>query len=389
MKFVSLLFAVVVTASMSIAQPASQVFNSSGSWVVPTGYTANIFVEVWGGGGGGGDASPDAKGGGGGGAYANSTFTNVPPGTYTVIVGAGGAPGISGGSSNFQYSGWVIAAGGGSTTDQYGGVGGLASNSSGDFVLSGENGNTASGNNGGAGGAGPSGGGTGGAGGIANNGNGGNGGAAGGGGGGKAGPGNGGTSGNGGTGRVSISVLALNPLPIDLVAFTGKNVGDAIELVWRTASERNNEKFQVERSADGHEFIAIGDVLGNGTTTETNHYKFIDFNPILGTNYYRLKQIDFDGKSEYSPIVSLQFQKEEAISIYPTLVQSELNVALPQDADELTIVKFYSMQGKLVYSIREEGTNLLKIVLPTLPAGQYVVEVSNGNQSSRTLVFKI
>lgn len=283
----------------------------------------------------------------------------------------------------------MIAAGGGSTSNEFGGVGGLATNSNGDYVQSGVNGNTASGNNGGAGGAGPSGGGAGGAGGIANNGNGGNGSAAGGGGGGKAGPGNGGNSGNGGAGRVSISVFALNPLPIELVAFSGKNVGNAVELVWSTASERNNEKFQIERSADGNEFIAIGNILGNGTTTETNHYKFIDFKPVLGTNYYRLKQIDFDGKSEYSPIVSVLFQKEGTISIYPTLVQSELNVVLPRDAAELTIVKIYSMQGNLVHSIREEGTNLLQIFLPTLTAGQYVVEVSNGNQTSRTFVFKI
>lgn len=389
MKFVSLIFAVFVTASISIAQPSSQVFNSSGSWVVPSGFTANIFVEVWGGGGGGGAQTPNAKGGGGGGAYANATFTNVPPGTYTVIVGAGGAPGISGGSSNFQYSSWVIAAGGGSTSNEFGGVGGLASNSNGDYVQSGENGNTASGDNGGAGGAGPSGGGAGGAGGIANNGNGGNGSAAGGGGGGKAGPGNGGTSGNGGAGRVSISVFALNPLPIDLVAFSGKNVGNAVELVWSTASERNNEKFQIERSAEGKEFIEIGNVLGSGTTTETNHYKFIDSKPSLGTNYYRLKQIDFDGKYEYSPIVSVLFQKEGTISIYPTLVQSEFMVALPRDAAELTTVKIYSLQGNLVHSVREEGTNLLKIAMHTLTAGQYVVEVSNGNQLSRTLVFKI
>ena len=105
-------FFILITKS-AIAQPTSQTFNSSGTYTVPTGYTAIVTIQAWGGGGGGGNNSGNAKGGGGGGAYA-SIITTLNPGSYTVTVGTGGTTGNAGGNSSFSTL--VIAAGGSSTS---------------------------------------------------------------------------------------------------------------------------------------------------------------------------------------------------------------------------------------------------------------------------------
>lgn len=387
MKSVSLLIAFLML-SVCYAQPVSQVFNSSGTWVIPAGYTANIFIEAWGGGGGGGAQTPKAKGGGGGGAYANATFSNVPSGSYDVTVGTGGTPGNPGGFSSFNYLGGVVAAGGNSTVDEFGGAGGLLSMCIGELIVAGSNGNNASGNNGGDGGDGASGGGEGGAGGLANNGDGGDGDSVGGGGGGKAGPGNGGNSGNGGNGKVIITVFALNPLPVELAYFKGAASKNTVELYWQTASESYNEKFIVERSVDGKAYQAIGVVAGAGTTQEQQRYIFIDEQPLTGLNYYRLKQIDFDGKFEYSPVIAVDFRASTGILVYPTLVRDAFQIELPEDATEKTTLHIYSMLGSLVYSQELVGDGTLSVNLPPFANGQYLVEIVNGANRKLTRVFK-
>uniref|UniRef100_UPI003594124E glycine-rich domain-containing protein n=1 Tax=Haliscomenobacter sp. TaxID=2717303 RepID=UPI003594124E len=103
----------------------SLTFNSSGTFIVPTGVTS-ITVQSWGAGGGGASGSSANRGGGGGGAFATSTFAVVPGASYTVTVGSGGAPGVNGGNSSFGIV--VIAAGGSAAPGGLvGGAGGLAS----------------------------------------------------------------------------------------------------------------------------------------------------------------------------------------------------------------------------------------------------------------------
>ena len=82
-----------------------------------------------------------------------------------------------------------------------------------------------------------------------------------------------------------------------------------ISLNWITATELNNSGFDIERTSSltssQQSWQKIGFVSGNGTSTEVHYYSFIDPNPFVGKSYYRLKQIDFDGSSEYSSILKL------------------------------------------------------------------------------------
>ena len=97
------------------------------------------------------------------------------------------------------------------------------------------------------------------------------------------------------------------PLPVTLVFFAANQNGTAVDLIWQTASEQNNDYFTIEKSTDGMLFTSISTVPGAGTTNTQKNYLYVDHQPFLGVSYYRLKQTDFDGRFEYSAVVSVEF----------------------------------------------------------------------------------
>lgn len=143
--------------------------------------------------------------------------------------------------------------------------------------------------------------------------------------------GNGGTSGAAAAGTVtsaaavtSFSPFTLgsfsvaNPLPVELLSFEVEERGDAAVLSWSTASEINNAYFAIERSETGRHFEKIGVVNGNGNSTAIHNYQFIDESPLIGTSYYRLRQVDFDGRFEYAHVTATFFRLGLGdINIYP------------------------------------------------------------------------
>ena len=97
-------------------------------------------------------------------------------------------------------------------------------------------------------------------------------------------------------------------LPVELTAFTAtKTDNQDILLNWTTASETQNKLFEIERSQNGENWQKIGKVPGNNNTIKPTHYQFLDKIPFLSDNYYRLKQIDFDGNYEYSEVKYIRF----------------------------------------------------------------------------------
>jgi photosystem II stability/assembly factor-like uncharacterized protein len=96
-------------------------------------------------------------------------------------------------------------------------------------------------------------------------------------------------------------------IPVELVSFSAKQIDNNVHLKWQTATELNNHGFEIERKTENSEWRIIGFKEGNGTTTESHYYTFIDDNISSGKYHYRLKQIDYDGKFEYSNIVEVEF----------------------------------------------------------------------------------
>lgn len=184
-------------------------------------------------------------------------------------------------------------------------------------------------------------------------------------------------------------------VPIELIAFEGQSFTDRIELNWKTASELNNEKFEIETSRNGKEFQKIGEINGNGTTDEQQAYSFNVENPIKGTSYYRLKQIDFDGQSEYSQVISLNFKGEnrEVGVFYPNPSNSGLiNLDYFAQHDDKIRVSVYDMTGKLVLNQIQQvikGNTNLSFDFQSLNTGIYIVEIrGNSNLSQQKIIIE-
>lgn len=108
-----------------------------------------------------------------------------------------------------------------------------------------------------------------------------------------------------------------NALPVSLSAFSAVFAGKYVDVKWTTESETNNDYFTLERSSDNIHYSQLTKIDGAGNSTVTHDYYYLDQQPMRGISYYRLKQTDFDGKSEYFPVVVVQNKNKGTFTIYP------------------------------------------------------------------------
>lgn len=174
---------------------------------------------------------------------------------------------------------------------------------------------------------------------------------------------------------MTLSGLDGACLPVELMSFEGVRKEDNVELTWVTASEENNYGFEVERAYKNGaelEWEMIDFVEGAGTTYDVQTYSFDDVQPFRGTNYYRLKQLDFDGQFEYSNIVSVEFGVGAGIyevKISPNPVRSQL--VLEDGIGQVTI---FNVLGQPVKNVQATDASYA-ISLADLPNGQYIIRV--------------
>jgi hypothetical protein len=121
-----------------------------------------------------------------------------------------------------------------------------------------------------------------------------------------------------------------NPLPVEWLSFTGEQQEDLVLLTWQTAAEKDNDYFTVERSANGTDFTELGEIPGSGTTHQVSTYQFADEQPLIGIGYYRIRQTDYDGKTDFSRIIAVDFdpfkdpaRKDSDTLVYPNPVIGE------------------------------------------------------------------
>lgn len=170
-------------------------------------------------------------------------------------------------------------------------------------------------------------------------------------------------------------------LPVELTSFTGeKTANEAILLSWSTASEENNEGFEVEHSRDGQTWDYLDFVPGFGTTADIQHYDFSHREPAQGTNYYRLKQMDYDGAFEYSDIVSVEVGKSNGgISIAPN--PASLNTAFTVQLGKASNgnLRIYNLMGQVIYQM-DTSTEIDSYALTLSDAvpGMYMVVFESG-----------
>lgn len=173
--------------------------------------------------------------------------------------------------------------------------------------------------------------------------------------------------------QVATFKPTLISLPIDLSIFDVKAVQDnKVELNWATASESNNDYFEIERSNDGQEWSAAGRVNGSGTTNTTVNYSFVDEHPNAGVNYYRLKQVDLDGKASMSKTITVRIDEAAVTTIkaYPNPATSYLVVEGASQA-----ITLYSTSGqRMLVRVVPDGETKTTIDLAGLPKGAYFVK---------------
>ncbi len=183
----------------------------------------------------------------------------------------------------------------------------------------------------------------------------------------------------------AVQLVAALALPVELVSFDAKLLeGKKAQLNWRTASELNNEGFDIERSDDGKSWERLHFMPGSGTSTEAHHYSFLDEHPLPGINYYRLRQKDFDGQFEYSPIVSVEMERKGSVSVFPNPASSTATLYLDTDYLGEATLTLYDLMGRQVKSqpLTLEGKALhTDIDLTDLPgSGIYLMVIEAGQQ---------
>ncbi|MBD2722022.1 T9SS type A sorting domain-containing protein [Hymenobacter armeniacus] len=186
------------------------------------------------------------------------------------------------------------------------------------------------------------------------------------------------------------------PLPVELVSFTAEpTTRQGVALEWVTASEKNSQSFVVERSADGRSFRANRTVAGAGTTAARTAYHVVDEQPLPGTSYYRLRQIDFNAAASYSPVrvVKLGPSTGPGLEVYPGKNAQEWVVASRLLAELLdahgATVQVYDALGRAqaIGCTPAAETGRWTLDLHALPSGVYVVRLLTGSGSySRRIV---
>lgn len=184
-------------------------------------------------------------------------------------------------------------------------------------------------------------------------------------------------------------------LPVELITFKAAVDGTYVQLYWATASETNNDYFEIERSNNGINFQSIGTEEGNGNSREYNSYSFTDYNPISGIGYYRLKQVDYDGTTSYSKVISAEQNENVSVqrfTVYPNPANSHEQLYVKGDFDNNTVFIIYDVNGQVISKeiiTVEQGTST-EISLNSIDqAGKYVLSaITNGIEWQETIIVK-
>lgn len=164
-------------------------------------------------------------------------------------------------------------------------------------------------------------------------------------------------------------------LPIELCDFDAVLEVRSVRIIWKTMSEINNSYFEIERSKDLESWDVIAHVDGANNSNQLIQYEWTDENPNIGVVYYRLKQVDFDGNSSCSKVLSLKIEEIEhnIIEVYPNPVTSNI-VHFDNDKEEPFLIRIYSQLGQFVFQKMLNGSS---IELPNLMHGVYVLKFEN------------
>lgn len=166
-------------------------------------------------------------------------------------------------------------------------------------------------------------------------------------------------------------------LPVELIDFSVEDIGIGNSIVWKTASELNNNYFELSRFSNEEDYEIICTIFGSGNSNELTYYSFFDEKPFDGTIYYQLTQTDFDGKkTELGTIQITQNSMITGIQFYPNPAHDKLHVVIINEAP--TNVYVFDNNGNMMFS----GSDIQSIDVNEYPAGLYQILFENGVEVS-------
>ncbi len=179
-------------------------------------------------------------------------------------------------------------------------------------------------------------------------------------------------------------------LPVEMTTFTARvhttSLAEEVILEWRTASEKDNLGFEVQRSQDGKNFAKIGFVAGHGTTNQEKVYSFTDRDVTVAKYFYRLKQIDRDGSFSFSDIQQVIVTAPERFELsqnFPNPFNPKTDIIFRLRQDGLVVLKVYDLLGREVRTLVNEklnaGTHRVTFDGRDLPSGMYLYTITAGN----------
>ncbi len=168
-------------------------------------------------------------------------------------------------------------------------------------------------------------------------------------------------------------------LPITLISFVAEKNNSSVLLNWKTAQEINNHHFEIQHSLNSIDWFQIGTTL-SANKSDGSSYNFTHTQPSIGKNYYRIKQIDIDGKYTFSNILVMVYNNYENIQVYPTFTNQSFTIQ-NNEADNL-VLQILSADGKIImHRNLNKGTNIIS--LDNKAAGNYVYQIG-----SKVMVLK-
>ena len=172
--------------------------------------------------------------------------------------------------------------------------------------------------------------------------------------------------------------------PINLTSFTGNKIEKNVQLKWTTATEKNNSHFNMQRSNDGTNFENIGKVMGKGNASSVNNYLYTDVDVPSNNLYYRLQQVDVDGKSSLSAVILIKYDKKAnaELSVYPNPITNHTAIIILKNAPIGKYnVALKSIKGETVFVkiINNNAINTnVELQFPkSLAKGFYVLNVAS------------
>jgi hypothetical protein len=183
-------------------------------------------------------------------------------------------------------------------------------------------------------------------------------------------------------GEFVLVAAVCDLLPIELVEFTGWYNGVENELHWTTATEINSNYFEIQRSLNGIDFIAIGTTPAAGNSMELLNYIFYDDAPGSGINYYRLKMVDIDGSYDYSNIIAIRLNNVmiQQITVFPNPSNNEITIEYLAAEEENIQIDFLDATGRKVISenrVLMQGINMFQYEIVHLPNATYFIQFTN------------